>query len=72
MSCWNSFVLSWVAPGYAVLVDNITQFAAQVKMRLISQLINGIFRVLQKLLTYFNGTIMSTPFVPLLPVSPNF
>ena len=32
-------------------------------MRLISQLINGISRVLQKLLKYFNGTIISTSFV---------
>ena len=31
-----------------------------VKMRLFSQLINGISRVLQKLLKYFNGTIIST------------
>ena len=32
-------------------------------MRLISQLIKGISRVLQKLLKYFNGTIISTSFV---------
>ena len=32
-------------------------------MRLTSQLINGISRVLQKLLEYFNGTIISTSFV---------
>ena len=32
-------------------------------MRLTSQLINGISRVLQKLLTYFKGTIISTSFV---------
>ena len=32
-------------------------------MRLTLQLINGISRVLQKLLKYFNGTIVSTPFV---------
>ena len=31
-------------------------------MRLTSQLINGISRVLQKLLRYFNGTIISTSF----------
>ena len=34
----------------------MTQFSDQVKMRLISQLINGISKVLQKLLEYFNGT----------------
>ena len=32
-------------------------------MRLISQLINSISRVLQKLLKYFNGTAISTSFV---------
>ena len=32
-------------------------------MRLTSQLINGILRVLQKLLKYFHGTIISTSFV---------
>ena len=32
-------------------------------MRLISQLINGISRVLQKLLKHFNGTAISPPFV---------
>ena len=32
-------------------------------MRLTSQLINGISRVFQKLLKYFNGTIISTFFV---------
>ena len=31
-------------------------------MGLTSQLINGISRVLQKLLRYFNGTIISTAF----------
>ena len=36
-------------------------------MRLFSQLISGISRVLQKLLEYFNGTAISTPFV--LPVA---
>ena len=38
-----------------------------VKIRLTSQLINGISRVLQKLLKYVNGTIISTSFV--LPLS---
>ena len=41
----------------------ITQVDDHVKMRLTSQLINGISRVLQKLLKYFNGTIISTSFV---------
>ena len=38
-------------------------------MRLISQLNNGISRVLQKLLKYFNGTIISTPLVPSAHIS---
>ena len=32
-------------------------------MRLTSQLVNGISRVLQKLLKCFNGTIISTSFI---------
>ena len=39
-------------------------------MRLISQLINSISRVLQKLLKYFNGTAVSLYFV--LPSSGDF
>ena len=42
----------------------------QVKKRLISQLIKSISRVLQKLLKYFNDTIISTFFVTLSPVTP--
>ena len=38
----------------------ITQVADHVKMRLTSQLFNGFSGVLQKLLKYFNGTIIST------------
>ena len=34
----------------------------------ISQLTNAISRVLQKLLKYFNGTLISTFFVPLFPI----
>ena len=45
----------------------MTQCLDHVKMRLTSKLINGISRVLQKLLTYFNGTIVSATFV--LPLS---
>ena len=41
----------------------ITQSLEHVNSRLTSQLINGISRVLQKLLKYFNGTIISTSFV---------
>ena len=44
-------------------VDTITQFADQVKRRLTSQLIKGISRVIQKLLKYFNETIILTLFL---------
>ena len=37
-------------------------------MRLILQLIKDILKALQKLRRYFNGTIISTAFVPLLLV----
>ena len=41
------------------------------KIRLTSHLINGVSRVLQDLLKYFNGTIISTSFVvPLSGVFP--
>ena len=45
------------------VAEEIIQFSDQVKMRLNSQLINGISTVLQKLLKYFNGTGISTFFV---------
>ena len=49
----------------------ITQFLDHVKIRLTSQLINGISSVLQKLLKYFSGTVISTSFVlPSSGVSP--
>ena len=46
------------------------QFTDHAKIRLISQLIKEIFRVLQKLLKYFSGTIISTFFVLSSPVGP--
>ena len=58
-SSFVSVILNFVFP---VAVE-ITQFSDQVKMRLISQLINGISGVLQKLLKYFKGTAISTSFV---------
>ena len=49
----------------------ITQFADQNNNRLISKLIRGISKVLQKLLNYFNGKTISTSFVlPAAGVSP--
>ena len=73
----SSFPLSWVdkvTTGtqhfVSVIVDLsapvkliITQVDDHVKNRLTSQLINGISRALQKLLKYFNGTVISTSFV---------
>ena len=41
----------------------IRQFSDHVKISSTSQLINSISRVLQKLLNYFNGTVISTPFI---------
>ena len=63
-------VIENVAPWFATSVETITQFADQVKIRLISQLVKGISRVLQKLPKYFNGTIISTSFVPSFSVWP--
>ena len=50
-----------------MLVETITQFLDHVKLRLISQLNKGIYRVLQKSLKYFSGTIISTFLVPFYP-----
>ena len=54
---------------YSVIptAEEITQFLDQVKSKLISQLINGISRALQKLFKYFNETAILTSFV--LPVA---
>ena len=45
---------------FATLVLIIIQFSYQVKISSTSQLIKSLSRVLQKLLNYFNGTIIST------------
>ena len=60
-------------PWSTTSVYTVTQFVDQVEIRLTSQLIKSISRVLQKLLKYFNGTIISTLsiFPPLL-VWPGF
>ena len=58
-------VFAW----FAAALD-IAQITDQVKMRLISQSVNVIARVLQKLLKYFNGTIILTFFVQSSPVEP--
>ena len=54
-----SIILNFVSP----VAEEIRQSSDEVKMRLISQLINGISKVLQKLPKYFNGTTISTSFV---------
>ena len=46
-----------------MLLLMLLPFVRQVKLRLIPQLIKSISRVLQQLLKYFNGTIISTSFV---------
>ena len=46
-----------------IVVLIITQFADQYKISSIPQLIKSISKVFQKLLKYFNGTIISTPFI---------
>ena len=53
-----------------MLVAIRTQVDDHVKIRLTSQLMKGISKVLQKLLKYFSGTIISTSFVPPFPVWP--
>ena len=54
-----SVILNFVSP----VAEEIIQVDEQVKIRLTSQLINGISRVLQKFLKYFNGKIISTSFI---------
>ena len=54
-----SVIENFVAP----VGEEITQSAYQVKIKLISKLIKGISRVLQKLIKYFNGTAILTSFV---------
>ena len=54
VNCWSAAVL-----------DDIPQFAIQASIRLISQ---WHFKGSIKLLKYFNGTIISIFFVPLLSV----
>ena len=49
-------------------LDFTIQFEDQFRIRLIAKLIKGISRVLQDLIRYFNGTIISTSFVLSLPV----
>ena len=54
-----SIILNFVSP----VAEEITQSSDQVEMRLISQFINGISGLLQKLVKYFNDTAILTSFV---------
>ena len=57
---FNGIIIS----TYFVLPSaGVTQVNDHVKMRLTSQLINDIPKVLQKVLKYFDGIIISTSFV---------
>ena len=55
-----------VGNWFATVLATTKQFYFQVRIRLISQLIGGISRVLQKLLRHFDGTIISTSFMSLI------
>ena len=55
--------MSVIANFVATVAEEIIQSVVQVKVRLISPLIKGSSRVLQKLLKYSNGTATSTSFV---------
>ena len=52
-------ILNFSSPVELVIIQSLDQ----VKIKLTSQFLNGISSVLQKLLNYFNGTIISTSFV---------
>ena len=54
-----SVILNFASP----VAEEITKVDDHVKIRLTSQLINASSGVLQKLVKYFNGTIISTSFV---------
>ena len=56
-----------LAPATLCILSVITQFACHVKFKDTSQLINSMSNVLQKLVKYFNGTIISTFFSILIP-----
>ena len=67
---WNSYPVgakivgeSLLFPASLAVISAKTQFFDQVKISSISQLSNGIFKVLQKLLKCFNGTTISVSFL---------
>ena len=66
-NCCNRSVLSWVykitigTQSFISVIANVVN--SQTKMRLISQSIDGISTVLQKLLKWFNDTIILASFI---------
>ena len=60
---WNS---NPVGGLFATVRSAKTQFFGQVKSNSTSQLINGIFKFLQKLLKCFSGITISVSFLPTL------
>ena len=60
---------SLLFPEALTFISAKAQFLEQVKINSISQLVNGIFKVLQKLLKCFNGATISVSFLPTLPAS---
>ena len=63
---WNS---NPVGGLFATVISAKTQFFDQVKINSTSQLISGIFKLLQKLLKCFSGITASVSFLPTLFVS---
>ena len=63
-------VISHVDTSQSIALAIIKQFSDQVRVRIISQLINSSPRGLQKLLRYFNGTIIPISFVSSFHVWP--
>ena len=59
----------WAGTAFPVALLVNTQFSDHVKIRFISQLINGMSSVLQKLLKFFNGTTIPAFFSVLPPSS---
>ena len=60
---WNS---NPVGALFAAVISVKTQFFDQFKINSTSQLINGIFKALQKLLKCFSGITTSVLFLPIL------
>ena len=58
---WNSNLVGGL---FVAAISAKTQFFHQFKISSIPQLINGIFKVLQKLLKYFSGIKTSVLFLP--------